>query len=60
MINIFILCTNVIIEHIFGFIQNMIVWIKKSNKIDFPHHAIIEHRAMCQTCRRDKASAVMS
>ena len=33
MINIFILCTEVIIEHIFvGFIQTMVVFIKKSNK----------------------------
>ncbi len=52
MINIFKLCTEVIIEHIFvGFIQNMVVFIKKSNKKLFPHHAIIEHRAMFRTER---------
>ena len=34
MINIFILCTEVIIEHVFaGFIQNMVVLIKQSNKM---------------------------
>ncbi len=34
MINIFILCTEVIIEHMFiGFIQNMVVFIKKSNQV---------------------------
>ena len=55
----FILCTEVIIEHIFiGFIQNMIVFIKKSNKIDFPQHAIIEHRAMCRG--DSKVSTVIS
>ena len=36
MINIFILCTEEIIEHMFvGFIQNMVVFIKKSNEILF-------------------------
>ena len=59
MINIFILCTEVIIiEHNFvGFIQNMIVFIKNPIKIDFPHHAIIEHRAVCRTCRWDSKPA---
>ncbi len=34
MVNIFILCTEVIIEHVFvGFIQDMAVFVKKSNKI---------------------------
>ncbi len=42
MINIFILCTEVIIKHMFvGFIENMVVFIKKSNKFDYPHHAIL-------------------
>ena len=51
MINIFILCTELIIGHIFvGFIQNMVVFIKQSNKmINFLHLAIIEHRAMPQS-----------
>ncbi len=36
MINIFRLFTEVIIEHTFiGFIQNMVVFIKKSNPIWF-------------------------
>ena len=33
MMNIFILCTEVIIDQIFiGFIQNMVIFIKKPNK----------------------------
>ncbi len=38
MINIFILCTEVIIEHIFvGFIQNMAVFYQKNQiKLIFP------------------------
>ena len=37
MVNIFILCTEVIIEHVFvGFIQDMAVFVKKS-----PHHATL-------------------
>ncbi len=56
MINIFILCADVIIEHIFvGFIQTMVVhthvFIKKSSKkIDFPLHVIIEESPMCRKC----------
>ena len=54
MVNVFILCTELIIEHMFiGFIQNMVVFIKNQTKFDYPHHAIIEHCAMCRTCRRD-------
>ena len=42
MINIFIVCTEVIIEHIFvDFIQNMVVFTKKQIKFDYPHHAIL-------------------
>ena len=41
MINIFILCAEVIIEQRFvDFIQNMVVNIL----FDFPHHPIIKHR----------------
>ena len=58
----FILCTEVIIEHMFvGFIQNMVVFIKNYTKSDYPHHVIIKHRAMCRTCRwNNKGSTVMS
>ncbi len=42
IINIFILCTEVVIEHMFvGFIQNVVVYIKNQIKVDYPHHAII-------------------
>ena len=44
-----------------GFIQTMVVFIKKLNKIDFPHNAITKHRAICRMCRWDsKASTVTS
>ncbi len=47
MINILILCAEVIIEHIIvGFIQRLLYLSKNQNKNDFPHHAIIEHRAI--------------
>ena len=48
MINIFILCTKVIIEHIFvGLFKTWLYLSKNLRKIDFPYHAIIEHRTMC-------------
>ena len=53
MINIFILCTEVIIE--------LLVLYNQKIKFNFPHYAIIKHCAMWRTGRWDsKASTVMS
>ncbi len=63
MINIFILCTEVLSNTCSLILFKISLYFIKQNEIkfDFPHHAIIEYRAMSRTCRRDsKASTVMS
>ena len=63
VVNTFILCTlyrSNFWTHFRWFYSKLIAFIKKSN-IDFPHHTVIEHSAMCWMCRRDsKASTVTS
>ena len=54
MTNIFILCTEIIIEHIFvGFIQNMIMYLSKKQEqkqqlIFLTKQLITEHCTMCR------------